>query len=174
MEKNLEMTPKRIRVLVVDDHTAVRQGLKLLLRRTRVEVCIEAGTCAEALAGAEKHHPDLALVDLSLGDEDGITLIAELAKRGLPSLAYSIHEDERHVKKALAAGARGYVTKREAHRVLVQAIGEVAAGRRFVSPRAAMSLAEHDLNCMQHGKYQADGQECLDNEGEKSSGSNHT
>jgi DNA-binding NarL/FixJ family response regulator len=53
-----------------------------------------------------------------------------------------MHEDGPHVKKAFAAGALGYVTKREVHRVLVQAISEVAAGRRFVSPRAAVALAE--------------------------------
>jgi DNA-binding NarL/FixJ family response regulator len=107
-----------------------------------ITVCAEAGSCAEALEAVRAHHPDLVLVDLSLGDEDGISLIADLGKRALPSIAYSIHEDGGHVKRAFAAGALGYVTKREVHRVLMQAIFEVAAGRRFVSPRAAMALAE--------------------------------
>lgn len=174
LETTLEAVMKPVRVLIVDDHISVRESLAILLEPKGILVCGDAGTCAEALAGAEKRHPDMALVDISLGDEEGITLITELAKRALPSLAYSIHEDERHVRKALAAGARGYVTKREAHRVLVHAIIEVAAGRCFVSPRAVMNLTEHDLNCMQHGKYQPDGHECLDNERGKSSGNNHT
>lgn len=130
-----------IRVLIVDDHLAVRQGLELLLTPEGITVCAQAAGHAEALECVERHHPDVALVDLSLGEEDGFSLIAELSQQALPALAYSIHEDERHVKSALAAGAIGYVTKREARRVLVQAIGEAAAGRQFISPRAAAALA---------------------------------
>jgi len=133
---------KPLRVLVVDDHPAVLQGLGFLLGPEGISVCGEAGNCAEALAAIETQHPDIVLVDLSLGDEDGVSLIADLGKRALPSIVYSIHEDGGHVKRAFAAGALGYVTKREVHRVLMQAIFEVAAGRRFVSPRAAMALAE--------------------------------
>lgn len=144
MGTDKDKIPPPIRIMVVDDHPAVRQGLGVLLSWANIIVCAEANTCAEALAGADTHRPDMALVDLSLGDEDGVTLIADLVKRSLPSLAYSIHEDERHVKRALAAGARGYVTKREAHRVLVQAIEEVFAGRRFVSPGVAAFLTEYD------------------------------
>lgn len=140
METSVEKMPGPIRVLVVDDHPTVRQRLGRLLEPEGIMVCAEAGNCADALASAKEQHFDMALVDLSLGDEDGITLIADLGKQALPSLAYSIHEDEHHVKQALAAGALGYVTKSEVHLVLVDAIFEVAAGRRFVSPRAAMAL----------------------------------
>lgn len=131
-----------IRVLIVDDHPAIRQGLKLLLEPEGVTVCAEADSLAEALATCQQHQPDVVLVDLSLGDEDGAVLLEGLRERGLPSLVYSMHEDGLHVTRAFAAGALGYVTKREVHRVLVQAISEVAAGRRFVSPRAAVALAE--------------------------------
>jgi DNA-binding NarL/FixJ family response regulator len=133
---------KPLRVLVVDDHPAVLQGLGFLLGPEGITVCAEAGSCAEALEAVETQHPDIVLVDISLGEEDGVTLIADLGKRALPSIAYSIHEDGGHVKRAFAAGALGYVTKREVHGVLMQAIFEVAAGRRFVSPRAAIALAE--------------------------------
>lgn len=130
-----------IRVCIVDDHPSVRQGLVLLLAQEGILICAEAGCCAEALACAEAHEPDVALVDLSLGDEDGLSLVETLHQRGTSCLVYSMYEDGQHVEDAFAAGALGYVTKREVHQVLMQAIGEVAAGRRFVSPRAAVALA---------------------------------
>lgn len=133
---------RTVRVLVVDDHPAVRQGLALLLEPEGITVCAEAENRVQALDRLKGRSPDLALVDLSLGDDDGLPLIVELSKLGLPCLVYSMHEDGRHVENAFSAGARGYVTKREVHRVLVEAIAEVAAGRRFVSPRAAAALAD--------------------------------
>ncbi len=132
----------RIRVLLVEDHPAVREGLVLLLAPEDIVVCAEAGERAEALWRLEKRRPDLAIVDLSLDGEDGLALITELHQREVPVLVYSMHKDARHVQGAIAAGALGYVTKRELHGVLVQAIREVAAGRRFVSPCAAVALAE--------------------------------
>jgi DNA-binding NarL/FixJ family response regulator len=131
-----------IRVLLVDDHPAVRQGLAFLLTPEGVEVCAEAGGRADALARLEDRPPDLAIVDLSLDGEDGLTLIADLHERAVPVLVYSMHNDASRVGSAFAAGALGYVTKREFHGVLVQAVREVAAGRRFVSPKAATALAE--------------------------------
>ena len=131
-----------VQVLLVDDHPAVRQGLALLLAPEDIAVCGEAGGRADALACVEKRRPDLATVDLSLDGDDGLGLIADLHRRGLPVLVYSMHDDPRHVHASIAAGALGYVTKRELHGVLVHAIREVAAGRRFVSPRAAAALAE--------------------------------
>jgi two-component system, NarL family, invasion response regulator UvrY len=134
--------PRAIRVLLVDDHPAVHQGLAVLLADEGFAVCGEAGSRAEALAGLEKNRPDAAIVDLSLEGEDGVVLIAELCRLGVPVLVYSMHNDARRVGSAFAAGALGYVTKREFHGVLVQAIRDVAAGRRFVSPCAAAALAE--------------------------------
>jgi DNA-binding NarL/FixJ family response regulator len=131
-----------IRILLVDDHPAVREGLALLLAPEGMEVRAEAGGRDEALALLKKCDPDLAIVDLSLEREDGTTLIADLHKREVPVLVYSMHNDARHVEGAFAAGALGYVTKRELHGVLVQAVREVAAGREFVSPAAAIALAE--------------------------------
>ncbi len=132
----------RIRVLLVDDHPAVRQGLALLLEPEEIVVCGEAGGRADALVCVEKRRPDLAIVDLSLDREDGRQLIAELHRRAVPVLVYSMHNDTRHVQDAIVAGALGYVTKREFHGVIVQAIRDVAAGRRFISPNAAAALAE--------------------------------
>lgn len=134
--------PMSIRIVIADDHPAVCQGLKLLLHPEGITVCAQAGGRVEALAQVTAHRPDLVLVDLSLGDDNGIALVEDLRRLAVPSLVYSMHDDARHVESALAAGAKGYVTKREVHRLLVQAIRETAAGRRFVSPRAALALAD--------------------------------
>jgi DNA-binding NarL/FixJ family response regulator len=130
-----------IQVLLVDDHPAVRQGLSLLLAREHVMVCAQAEDCAHALLSAEESTPQVALVDLSLGPESGLDLIGDLEARGVAVLVYSMHEDGETIQQALAAGARGYVTKREMHRVLTEAIREVAAGREYLGPRAAAALA---------------------------------
>ena len=136
------VTPSRpIRILLVDDHPAVREGLGLLLAPEGMDVCAEAAGREQALARLKTCHPDLAIVDLSLEQEDGTTLIADLHRQEVPVLVYSMHKDALHVEGAFAAGALGYVTKRELHGVLVQAVREVAAGRRFVSPQAASALA---------------------------------
>ena len=140
-----------IRILVVDDHPAVRQGLALLLAPEGISVCAECSDRDTALAQAKALQPDLALVDLSLADEDGLTVVAGLRALDLPSLVYSMYVDGSHVEEALTAGALGYVTKREIHRVLVEAIREAAAGRRFLSPMAASALAEQTAEAAAYG-----------------------
>ena len=131
-----------VRILVVDDHPAVRHGLALLLAPEGIEVCAQAANHCEALVCAEEHHPDLAIVDLSLESEDGTALVVALRRRAIPVLVYSMHQDARHVRGALDAGALGYVTKREFDGALIDAIREVAGGRPFVSPIAAAGLTE--------------------------------
>lgn len=110
--------PARIRVLLVDDHPAVREGLALLLAPDGIDVVAEASAPAEALARVKERRPDLAIVDLSLDTQDGAGLIADLRARDVPALAYSMHKDPRHVEGAFAAGALGYVTKSELHDVI--------------------------------------------------------
>ncbi len=153
MEDMKSALPTPIRILIVDDHPAVRRGLALLLSPEGIAVCAEASGRTEALSLAEKHSPHLALVDLSLNGEDGLPLVSDLRTLAVPSLVYSMHEDPRHVEGAFSAGALGYVTKREVDQVLIQGIREVAAERRFVSPAAAVALAtrlsapaEHDAD----------------------------
>ncbi|MCK6684831.1 MAG: response regulator transcription factor [Thermoanaerobaculia bacterium] len=131
-----------IRVLVVDDHPAVREGLALLLAAEGIDVCAESGARTGALEHLEESRPDLAIVDLSLDGEDGLVLVGDLKARGVPTLVYSMHNDTRHVAGAFAAGALGYVAKSEFRQVLVEGIRAVACGQRFVSPRAAIALAE--------------------------------
>ncbi|GFE59944.1 response regulator transcription factor [Geobacter sp. AOG2] len=133
------------RVFLVDDHPAVRQGLALLLAQKDYVVCGEAGDRAGALELLDGSPADLALVDLSLGEESGLDLIGDLHERGIPALIYSMHEDAETIERAFGAGADGYVTKREVSDVLLEAVAGVLAGRRHVSPHAAQSLADRVL-----------------------------
>ncbi len=142
MDRGRVTTSRRIRTLIVDDHPAVRRGLALLLMSEGVDVCAEATGRVDALSRLKERYPDLAIVDLSLDHEDGLGLVADLRERKVHVLVYSMHSDPRRVSGAISAGALGYVSKREVEGVLVQAIREVAAGRRFLSPAAAASLAE--------------------------------
>jgi len=124
----------------VDDHAAVRHGLALVLNEEGVGECREAVGREEALAVASREPLDLALVDLSPGTEDALALVAELCARNIPVLVCSMHEEPGYVRRALAAGARGYITKREAPRGLARAVHDVLEGWMLISPRAAEGL----------------------------------
>ncbi len=127
-------------ILLVDDHAEVRHELALLLTNEGVGKCREATGREEALAVVSSERPDLALVDLSPGTDDALELVADLCARNIPVLVCSIHGDAIHVRRALAAGARGYVTKREASRELARAVRDVMEGWMLISPRAAEGL----------------------------------
>jgi len=131
-----------LRVFLVDDHADVRLGFRLLLERNGIEVCGEAGDLASAREGIAQSCPDLALVDLSLGSEDGAALIREQSEKNppLPCLAVSLHEGGRWVSRALEAGAGGYVAKRDAAVWLVKAARACLGGERCLSPRATAAL----------------------------------
>lgn len=141
----MSVSPKPpVRLYMVDDHPAVRQGLRLLLELEGVLICGEAGDIPTALEELPTSSPDLVMVDLSLGKESGLTLLKHLSSLHpqLPLLVYSMHEDSFHIRQALAAGASGYVTKREMASVLTDALGILLAGRHYLSPRAQGLLGE--------------------------------
>ncbi len=129
--------PRVVRVLLVENHPAVREELAQLLAADGLEVCAQAETAAEALAQAAAALPEVALVDFSLGEEDSLALITALQARGLCVVVCSSYEGPGHVYRALEAGARAYVAKREAGQVLTRVIREVLGGWVVVSPRAA-------------------------------------
>jgi DNA-binding NarL/FixJ family response regulator len=135
------MSGKEKRIFLIDDHPAVRQGLRPLLEQEDYVVCGEAGTIAETRERIGPSAPDLVLLDISLGEENGIDCIGELCSRGIAVLVYSMHEDNNTVQRAMAAGANGYVSKREPPDVLLAAIVTVLAGMKTVSPR--LSPLEH-------------------------------
>jgi DNA-binding NarL/FixJ family response regulator len=131
-----------IRILVVDDHPAAREGLMRLALLEGMETWGEADTAAGALASTVERRPTVAIVDLARRDQDALALVGALKARGVPVLVYSLQSDAAHVEAAFTSGALGYVSKTEFDEVLVAAIRAVAAGRRFVSPSAAVALAE--------------------------------
>jgi DNA-binding NarL/FixJ family response regulator len=135
-------SPSAVRLFVVDDHPVVREGLRLLLEQQGIVICGEAGDATTALTTIPAAFPSLVMVDLSLGQESGLMLLRALASLlpRVPRLVYSMHEDSFHVQQAFAAGASGYVTKREIPALLALAIGELLAGRRYTSPRAEKVL----------------------------------
>ena len=129
-----------IRVLLADDENLIRSALAALLAlEDDVEVVAQAASGAEALAMARAHTPDVAVLDLQMPDRDGISVAAELAGL-LPDCACVIvtgHGRAAHLKRALAAGVRGFLPKTAAAEVLAGVIRTVAAGGRYVDPQLA-------------------------------------
>ncbi|HOY67019.1 MAG TPA: response regulator transcription factor [Candidatus Ozemobacteraceae bacterium] len=133
-----------IRVFVIDDHGVMRMGLRQLLTRRGFEVCGEAETAADALVRIGAVRPDVALVDLSLGRDDGMALLEKI-RQAVPDvglIVYSMHDDPLYVRRAITAGARGYVTKDDASSHLVDAIRAVHAGQQFYSESVAGRLVQ--------------------------------
>jgi len=135
----------KIRVLIVDDHPIVREGL---VRRINAEqdmqACGEAESAAEALEAAEKLQPDLIVVDLGLKDSNGLDLIKDLRIRQpkLPVLVLSMQDESFYAERALRAGARGYIMKQEAAENIIVAIRRVLEGQVYVSENLASRLLE--------------------------------
>jgi DNA-binding NarL/FixJ family response regulator len=132
------------RVFLVDDHPLVRESLASLIeQQSDLAVCGEADRSAPALAAIGAAKPDVAIVDLSLGDGSGLELIRDL-KQMHPKVAVlvlSMHDEDLYAERALRAGARGYIMKREATRNVILAIRRVREGKMAVSPRVAETLA---------------------------------
>ncbi len=131
---------KSHRILIVDDHSLVRHGLaRLLAKQPDLSVCGEAATFDEALARAEKLRPDVAIVDITLKDRNGLDLVKEFTARWpeMKSLILSMHDEVDYAGRALRAGARGYVMKEEADSIIVDAIRAALNGEVYLSPRAS-------------------------------------
>ncbi len=131
------------RIIVVDDHPIVRRGLALTIgQEPDLEVCGEAADVSEALRQMEDCQPDIIVIDISLGGEDGIELI-DYVKSRWPSvkiLVCSAHDEETFAGRVLRAGAMGYVSKREGIPKIVEAIRQVLSGEVYLSPRMASTL----------------------------------
>ena len=125
-----------MRILLVDDHPVVRQGIRtILVDRLKNAVVGEAPDAASALAQVRDAHWDVVVADISLPNMSGLDLIKELHKThpGLPTVVLSMHPAAQFARRALNAGAAGYLTKDSAPEELITAIGEARKGRRYVS-----------------------------------------
>lgn len=133
-----------IRIVVADDHTIVREGLKQLLSAAGdLEVVGEARDGNEVMERVRKLDFDLLLLDMSMPGRSGIELIKQVrAERPkLKVLVLSMHEEHQYAVRSIRAGASGYLTKESASRQLVEAIRKVAAGGAFISAEVAQQLA---------------------------------
>jgi len=125
------------RIVIVDDHPLVREGLiGLLSAQSDFFVCGEAAGAAEARQVVVATKPDVAIIDLTLSDGTGLELIKEFraAYSSLKLLVLSMHEESLYAERALRAGAVGYVSKHEASRTIVHAVRTILAGKLYLSP----------------------------------------
>ncbi len=138
-------TPRRKRILLVDDHPLMREGVARWIQGAPgLEFCGEADSASAAIALIEKLKPDLVITDISLPGRSGIELIKDLLARkpSLPVLVLSMHDESLYAARALRAGARGYVMKSAGGTRVVAAIGEVLKGQIAVNQQIATNLLE--------------------------------
>jgi DNA-binding NarL/FixJ family response regulator len=135
---------QRNRIFLVDDHPLVREWLtNLLNQQPDLEVCGEAETAADALRGIEATNPKLAIIDISLNAASGLELVKDLCIQhpSVAPLVLSMHEEELYAERAMRAGARGYVRKRETSKDILAAIRRVLQGGIYVSEKLSNAMA---------------------------------
>jgi two-component system response regulator NreC len=141
-----------IRILLADDHTVVRKGLRLLLEsQPEFVVVADAADGREAVALAEQHRPDVAVIDIAMPVLNGIEAARQISAK-LPQTAVvflSMHADEGYVLRALKAGARAYLLKDSAEHDLINAVKAVSDGKAFFSPAISKMLVEDYMRQMQ-------------------------
>ena len=133
-----------IRVLLADDHSIVRAGLRRIVEESGdIEVVAEASDGREAVLAVRKEKPDVAVIDISMPILDGLEVITQLKNEfpDVPILVLTMHEEHQYVVRAIETGAMGYITKQSAPEQLVKAIRKVHAGSLFLTDEAAEALA---------------------------------
>ena len=133
-----------IKVLLADDHSIVREGLRKVLEDSNeIEVIAEAADGETALDKAMHYKPDVAVIDISMPGMDGLEVVTRLTNycSGVPVLILTMHDEEQYVIRAIEAGAMGYVTKQSAPEQLVAAVKKIHAGGRYLTEKAGEALA---------------------------------
>jgi len=133
-----------IRIVLADDHVLVRQGLRSLLEREKFQVVAEASDGQEAIRLTETHHPDIAVVDISMPILNGIDTVRELG-RSCPktkAILLTQHEEDQYIREALEVGVKGYVVKNQVASDLVHAIQQVSRGQFYLSPGVSRAVVE--------------------------------
>jgi len=133
-----------LRVLLADDHSIVRRGLRGLLEAEGLTIVAEASDGLEAVRLCEEQHPDLLVLDIGMPKLSGIEVAARAQKLERPPgvIILSVHGDESYIMRALAAGARAYLLKSATDEDLIPAVRAVAAGKPFFSPGVTAVLVE--------------------------------
>jgi len=142
------------KILIVDDHPVVRQGLtQFINQEPGLVVCAEAGNAKEALEAVEKEHIDLAIVDMLLKNTTGIQVTKDLKSRypGLRVLIFSMSDEPHYVKYAFQAGAQGYITKEEVADEIINAIRQLLDGKIYLSGCVAQKFPRRTLDRIRAG-----------------------
>ncbi len=133
------------RILIVDDHPMMRQGLaQLVNNEPDLAVCCEVENAYQALAAIDKDRPNLVLADITLPDKSGIELIKDIQALhpGLAVLVISMHDESLYTERVLRAGGRGYIMKQEGGKKLMEAIRQVLSGQIYVSEKMSARILE--------------------------------
>jgi len=144
MSKKSEVQNKK-RILIVDDHPMMRQGLSQLIgAEFDLNVCGEVENAERALDTIGALKPDLVLADISLPGKNGLELIKDFQaiQPGLPVLVISMHDESLYAERVLRAGGRGYIMKQEGGKKLMQAIRQVLGGKIYVSEKMSAAILE--------------------------------
>jgi DNA-binding NarL/FixJ family response regulator len=138
---------KSPRVMIVDDHDIVREGLRTILNRAQIDICAEAQSGQEAVLLAQRHKPDVVLMDFSLPGLDGIEATRQI-RNNLPAtevLFLTMYDSEQLAREAVSAGARGFLLKTSSTTHLVPAILSLAMHKPYFTSHASSRLLENDL-----------------------------
>jgi DNA-binding NarL/FixJ family response regulator len=142
----MSTNPNLIRILTVDDHALLREGIAALVKaEPDMELVAEACDGEEAIEQFRRHHPDVTLMDLRMPNLDGTEAISRIRDEfpDAKIIVLSTYGGDVQVLRAIKAGARGYIVKGHVHRELLDAIRSVHAGRKRIPPEIAAALAEH-------------------------------
>jgi DNA-binding NarL/FixJ family response regulator len=145
MKANAKAASAKKRVLIVDDHPMMRDGLRqLIASEPDLEICAEADDAPAALRDAEALKPDLAIVDITLRSSSGLDLIKDLRTRSPRTaiLVLSMHDESLYAERVLRAGGRGYIMKQEGGKRILEGIRQVAAGRTYVSEAVSARILD--------------------------------
>jgi DNA-binding NarL/FixJ family response regulator len=144
----------KARVMLVDDHPIVRQGLANLIdAESDLVVCAQVESADEAMRVLPDEKPDVVVVDISLGDRSGLELVKDIRARwpDMPMLVLSMHDELLYAERALRAGAKGYIMKQEATEKVMEGIRKVLDGELYVSERMAARLMDQAVNAKPAG-----------------------
>ncbi|MBA3009507.1 MAG: response regulator transcription factor [Proteobacteria bacterium] len=133
-----------IKVLLADDHSIVREGLRRVLEDSNeIKVIAEASDGETAFDEAMTKRPDVAVIDISMPGMDGLEVVTRMSSYcpEIPVLILTMHDEEQYVIRAIEAGAMGYVTKQSAPEQLVAAVKKINAGGRYLTEKASEALA---------------------------------
>ena len=135
------------RILIADDHALFREGLKALIAPEEFQVVAEADNGHEAIRLAQRHQPEIALLDISMPGLNGVDAAREVLRASPRSrvMVLTMHKDNAYLAEALRAGARGYILKSRGTVELLEALREVSRGEIYISPGLSRAVAESYL-----------------------------